>query len=427
MIVKNILSPKTNAARLFCVLGLILSFPALSPAEDWPEFRGPGGQGHSNAENVPLEWDANKNVAWKSDIPGIGWSSPIIVGSRIYLTTAIAAGKKNYTLHALCLNADDGEIVWNVEVFGKQKGKPARMHKKNSHASPTPVFEDGKLYVHFGHDGTACLDTGDGRIIWKQSELRYNPVHGNGGSPVILGDHLIFSCDGGEAPFIVALEKDSGKVAWKTPRNVEVDRLFSFSTPLLIEVDGQRQVVSPASGAVIAYDPATGKEIWRCGYGQGYSVVSRPLYAHGLVYVTTGFNRAKLMAIRANGKGDVTKTHIAWEHDEKDAPKESSPIIVGDLLFMNDDKGTATCLDAKTGKVYWQERLTKNSYSASPVYAGGLVYFHDEKGVTTVIKAGKELEIVATNDLAEHGLSSFAVTDGALLIRTDSTLYRIGK
>lgn len=420
-------TPKTNAARLLCTLGLALPFAGISTAEDWPEFRGPGGQGHSNAKNVPVEWSANKNVAWKSNIPGMGWSSPIIVGSRIFLTTAIPDEEKNYTLHALCINADDGKIIWNVEVFGKQEGKPARMHKKNSHASPSPIFEEGKLYVHFGHDGTACLNAEDGKTIWKQTELRYNPVHGNGGSPVIVDDYLIFSCDGGEDPFIVALEKGNGKVAWKTPRDVEVERPFSFSTPLLIEVDGQRQLVSPASGAVIAYDPADGKEIWRCGYDQGYSVVSRPLHAHGLIYVSTGFNRAKLMAIRPDGKGDVTKTHVAWEHDEKDVPKESTPIIVDGLLFMNDDKGTATCIDAKTGKVFWQERLTKNSYSASPIYAGGLIYFHDEKGVTTVIKPGKKLEVTATNDLAEHGLSSFGVTDGSLFIRTDSTLYRIGK
>ena len=201
---------------------------------------------------------------------------------------------------------------------------------------------------------------------------------------------------------------------------------FSFTTPLLIEANGKRQLISPASGAVISYDPTSGKELWRCGYDQGYSVVSRPLYAHGLIYVSTGFNRAKLMAIRPDGKGDISKTHVAWVH-EKAVPKESSPIIVDDYLYMNDDKGVGTCLDAKTGKVIWEERLSKHNFSASPIYAGGLIYFHDGEGVTTVVKPGKKLDVVATNDLGEHGLSSFAVTDGSLLIRTESALYRIGK
>jgi len=208
---------------------LALLFTPLSANENWSEFRGPGGQGHSDAKNVPVKWGARNNVAWRSDIPGIGWSSPIIIGSRIYLTTAIPEQKDNYTLHALCVNASDGKILWDVEVFGKQEGKPARMHKKNSHASPSPIFEDGKVYVHFGHDGTACLNADDGKVIWKQTELKYSPVHGNGGSPVIVDDHLIFSCDGAQDPFIIAMEKSSGKVVWKTSRDVEVERKFSFS------------------------------------------------------------------------------------------------------------------------------------------------------------------------------------------------------
>jgi len=405
---------------------LTLLFTPLSASEDWSEFRGPGGQGHSNAKNVPVKWGASNNIAWRSDLPGIGWSSPIIVGSRIYLTTAIPEQKDNYTLHALCVNAADGKILWDVEVFGKQEGKPARMHKKNSHASPSPIFGDGKVYVHFGHDGTACLNADDGEVIWKQTELRYSPVHGNGGSPIIVDDYLIFSCDGSQDPFIVALEKNSGKIAWKTSRDVEVERKFSFSTPLLIDVNGKRQLISPASGAVIAYNPSDGKELWRFDYEEGYSVVPRSLYAHGLIYVCSGFNRANLIAIRPDGKGDVTKTHLAWKYS-KAVPKESTPIIVDDFLYMNDDKGVATCLDAKTGNVIWQERLTKRSYSASPIYVGGLIYFHDSEGVTTIIKPGQKLEVVATNDIGEPGLCSFAVTDGSLLIRTDSTLYRIGK
>ncbi len=423
----NTTNPLKSTTLYSCCLlsSLALLSTSLSAGEDWSEFRGPGGQGHSDAKNVPVKWSANKNIAWKSELPGIGWSSPIIVGSRIYLTTAIPERKDNYTLHALCVNVDDGKILWDVEVFGEQKGKPARMHKKNSHASPSPIFEDGKVYVHFGHDGTACLNAEDGKTIWK-TNIEYSPVHGNGGSPIIVDDLLIFSCDGKDDPFIIALDKNNGKVEWKTAREVEVERNFSFTTPLLIEVNGERQLISPASGAVIAYDPSSGKEIWRFDYDEGYSVVPRPLYAHGLIYVCSGFNRAKLFAIRPDGKGDVTKTHMAWVH-EKAVPKESTPIIVDDYLYMNDGQGVATCMDAKTGEVIWQERLTRKSYSSSPIYAGGLIYFHDGEGVTTVIKPGNKLEVVATNDLGEPGLSSFAVTDGSLLIRTESNLFRIGK
>ncbi|MCB1230274.1 MAG: PQQ-binding-like beta-propeller repeat protein [Verrucomicrobiae bacterium] len=399
----------------------MLALSTAAHGENWTEFRGPGGQGHSTATHLPTEWSDRDNVAWETDVPGAGWSSPVVVDGRIYLTSAVENGG-GLSLRALAFNAADGQSLWDVEVF--PVNEPTRIHKKNSPASPTPIFEDGKLYVHFGHDGTACLDASSGSVIWKQESLHYAPVHGNGGSPIIVGDKLIFSIDAASDPFVVALDKKTGQVIWKTPRNVEVKRTFSFSTPLAIEVNGKTQVVSPGSGAVISYDPETGAEIWRCDYDEGYSVVPRPVYAHGLVYVCSGFNQAKLYAIRSDGQGDVTESHVAWVYS-KTVPKESSPIVVDDLLYFNDDKGVATCLDAKTGDVQWQERLAPGGYSASPIYADGHLYFQNGEGVATVIRPGRKFDKVAENEIGEPGLASYGVADGALFLRTESKLFRI--
>lgn len=391
-------------------------------AEDWTEFRGPGGQGHSTATKLPAEWSTTKNVKWQAPVPGIGWASPVVVGGRVYLTTAEEKGT-DLSLRALAYDAATGKTAWDTEIFLIKE--ITKIHRKNSHASPTPIVSDGKLYVHFGHDGTACLDAQSGQVVWKQESLRYPPVHGNGGSPILVGDKMVFSCDAAKDPFIVALNTKDGQIAWKTPRGVDTKRPFSFATPLAIEVNGKTQIISPASGAVLAYDPETGKEIWRCGYGEGYSVVPRPVFAHGLVFVCSGFNTATLYAIRPDGTGDVTGTHIAWQ-TSKTVPKESSLLVVDDLLYFNDDKGVASCLEAKTGAVVWQERLAPGGYSASPLYADGKIFFQNEAGIGTVIKPGRTFEKIAENDLGEHGLASYGVADGALFIRTDSRLYRIG-
>lgn len=392
-------------------------------ANEWPEFRGPNGQGHADKVRVPLQWGPEKGVVWKVPVPGKAWSSPVLAGNRAFVTTALLEGE-GLSLRALAFDLEDGKMVWERELFAKPD--VGEFHSKNSHASPTPIYQQGRLYVHFGHHGTACLQAKDGKVLWKQSDLDYPPLHGNGGSPILLGNKLIFSCDAKEDPFIVALNKEDGEVIWKTPRQVEVSRTFSFITPLAIQVKGGWQVVSPASGAVISYDPNTGKEIWRSRYGEGYSVVPRPLYAHGLVYVCSGFGTASLYAIDPTGKGDVTDTHVRWQVDRR-IPKESSPIIVGDHVFVNDDKGILSCIDAKTGEQVWQKRIDgSGGFSASPVHAGGHLFFHNGEGTTTVIKPSPSFEKVAENRLEEYGLSSFAVAEDGFVIRTEKHLYRIG-
>ncbi len=316
-------------------------------------------------------------------------------------------------------------LRFGQDPLGKGGLPPAcqrpRPHAKNSHASPTPLVYDGRVYVHFGHSGTACLDT-EGKILWKNDSLRYSPVHGNGGSPILVDDRLIFSCDGSSNPFIVALNKDTGKLVWKTPRSVTASKKFSFHTPLLITVAGKKQVISTGSEAVCAYDPASGKEIWKVRHS-GYSVIPRPVYGHGLVYICTGYNTPSLLAIKPDGKGDVTATHVAWTV-KRNVPHTASLLLQGDELYMVSDSGTVSCLDAKTGEVVWSERFAGSNYSASPLLIDGKIYLQSEAGVGTVLKAGRKFEQLARNPLKERSLASFAVVDGALFIRTEEHLYR---
>ncbi len=402
--------------------GLFLAAGA-SAAQDWPEFRGPTGQGHAGSKSLPLQWNASQNVAWKQAIPGRGWSSPVLVNGRLYLTSAVGeGGDQPMSLRALCLDEASGKILWDVAVFGQEQASAPRIHSKNSHASPTPIVADGRVYVHFGHQGTACLDL-DGKIIWKNSDLSYSPVHGNGGSPILVGNKLVFSCDGGSDPFVVALDKATGRVIWKTPRVTHAKKTFSFSTPLLITVNGRPQIISPGSGAVCAFDPETGKEIWRARYGEGYSVIPRPVLGHGMIFIGTGYDTPVVMAIRVDGTGDVTDTHVAWTM-KKGAPNTPSLLLVGTELYMVSDGGIASCVDAKTGTVHWQERVGGN-HSSSPLHANGRIYFQNEEGIGVVVKAGKTFEKLSANDLGERTLASYAAADDALYIRTDRHLYKI--
>ena len=406
----------------FLLLGFALTAVTSVRADFWPEFRGETGQGLAEEAQVPLRWSTSQNIRWKVPVNGKAWSSPVVADGMLFVSTAVLE-RKDLSLQAHAYSLVDGSLLWETEIFQK---KEEYMHKKNSHASPTPLYEDGVLYCHFGHHGTAALDSRSGKILWTQNELVYEPVHGTGGSPALWEDRLLFSCDGGEAPFVAALAKKTGQILWKTGRDVEVQRPFSFSTPLLIEVEGEPQAIIPGSGAVISYHPTTGEEIWRCHYGEGFSVVPRPLYHEGKVFVCSGFMVASLYAIRVDGEGDVTDTHIEWVA-ERQVPKESSPILVDGLLYFNDDKGILTCLDPATGDEHYRERLDgRGGYSASPVYAAGHLFFHNGDGVTTVVKPGTSFEQVAENEIDEYGLSSFAVVSDGFIVRTEEHLLRIG-
>ncbi|SKB07455.1 Outer membrane protein assembly factor BamB, contains PQQ-like beta-propeller repeat [Prosthecobacter debontii] len=412
-------------------LFLSLIFPCMASAEDWPEFRGPTHQGQSAATGLPVEWSptVRKNILWKVPLQGIGWSSPVVIGDRIYLTTAVPVGgdekpDAERSLRALCLQTVDGKVIWDVEIFHQGKDAPS-VHKKNSHASPTPVYNDGKIYVHFGHQGSACLNAMDGSVAWKTQSLAYKPVHGNGGSPVIEGDLFIYSADAEANPAVIALDKNTGAQRWKFDRVSDAKNKFSFSTPLVIEVNGQRQLISAGSGVVNALDPQTGNEIWKARYDQGYSVVPRPLYAHGMIYLSTGYNKPVALAIRADGQGDVTDTHMVWKI-EKLVPHNPSMVVVGDEIYFVADNGVLTCADAKTGQIHYQERCT-GPISASILAADGRLYLQDEKGLGVVVQPGKTFRILAKNDLAERSLASYAVVEDDFLIRTEGHLWRIGQ
>jgi outer membrane protein assembly factor BamB len=414
---------------LRCLLAIPLCHAFVSVgigATDWPQFRGPTGDGRSTAKNVPIEWSAEKSVAWKIEIPGRGWSSPVLAASRLYLTTAVdGGGDTPTTLRALCLDASNGQTLWDTEVFRPSPSEFGAAHKKNSPASSTPIVTADQLYVHFGHMGTAALDL-SGKIVWQQNDLKYPPVHGNGGSPVLIDGALIFNCDGQSDPFVAALDAKTGALRWKTSRNSPAKKQFSFSTPLAITVDGATQIVSAGSGFVAGYDPREGREVWRVTYGEGYSVVPRPVFAHGLVFVSTGFEQPELYAISPDGaEGDVTETHVAWTH-RKGAPHTASMLALGDELYFVSDLGIATCANARTGEVHWSERLG-GGFSASPVAAEGRIYFQNETGIGYVVKAGRQFELLATNDLGERTLASYAVTDGALYIRGETHLWKIAR
>jgi len=398
--------------RRRAVLGQMLSLPLL--AEDWPQFRGPAGQGHSAGKGLPLNWSSTQNVRWKTPIPGAGWSSPAIAGNTIWLTAATENGA---SLRLLSVNADSGKIGVNTEVFRIKDIGPG-IHSKNSFASPTAIVEGEKVYVHFGFYGTACLNT-KGEILWKQT-LKYEPQHGPGGSPALFEDLLIFSCDGFDAQFVVALDAATGKVRWKTPRGKGNQ---AYTTPLIINVAGKPQVISPGAHHAYAYDPKTGEALWYIEYGDGFSNVPRPVYAHGLVYICSGFFQPILFAVRPDGRGSVTKSHVAWSHPRA-VPLTPSPIVAGDELYMISDNGIGTCLDAKTGKSHWQHRIGGN-HSASPIAADGRLYFLSEEGECTVIAPGKEYTQLAKNTIDERTLASIAVSGTALYLRGDRHLYRL--
>jgi outer membrane protein assembly factor BamB len=385
-------------------------------ADDWPEFRGPTGQGHSTDRGVPLEWSESRNVIWKTRVPGLGWSSPVVAGGRVWLTSALK--ERGGSLRALAFDLETGRELVNTEVFRTRSGDP--LNAKNSLASPTPIVEGDRVYVHFGADGTAALTT-SGETVWKL-RVPYDSQHGSGGSPVLYGDLLILNADGSDAAFVIALEKQTGKIRWRTSRRQPWDQ--AYSTPLVIRIGDRDELVSAGAFRAAAYDPQSGKEIWRVGYGDGFSNVPRPVYGHGLVYIATGFQQPSLIAVRPDGTGDVTRTHIAWTV-RRGAPLTPSPLLVGDELYIVNDGGIVSCLDATTGMTRWQQRLD-GSFSASPVFADGRIYFLNEEGVATVILPGKEFRKLATNQVDGATLASMAVSAGSLFIRSNTHLYRIG-
>lgn len=394
----------------------------------WPQIGGPRGDGHSDSTGLPLKWSDTQNVKWKSAIPGEGWSSPVVLGKQVWMQTATDAGK---SLRAVCVDRASGSLLHDVEVFAV--AAPEEKHALNSFASPTPVVEKGRVYVFFGMYGAACLDTESGIILWKNTSLKHDhDKNGPGSSPLLYGDLLILTCDGTEQQFLAALDKATGKVRWKTERTNARELAAknfhyrkAYHTPEIITVNGRDQLISMGAYRLSGIEPKTGREIW-CVDIPGFSNVPRPVFGHGLVFIATGYMKPELWAVKPDGAGNVTQTHVAWKR-VKGAPSKPTPILAGErLFFITDNGGILTCLDAKTGGEIWSERLG-GDFSASPVFADGHLFFCDQAGKTTVIKPGDKLDIVAQNTLPGGFMSSPAIADKALYLRTKTHLYRIEK
>lgn len=413
-----------SAARRIGMLAalLVLAGASAGVAGDWPQFRGPTGQGLSTEKGVPVEFGEDQNLLWKSPLPGRGWSSPVVLAGQVWLTAAENDGK---SLRALCVDLKTGALVHNVEVF--TPAEPLEVNAKNSHASPTPVLEPGRVYVHFGAMGTACLDTKTGDVLWKTEELKIDHKEGPGSSPILVDDLLVVHCDGRDLQYVAALDTRTGKLRWKTPRsaptrdNIEFKK--AYCTPLLVESNGRRQLVSPGPDQVQGYDPVTGEELWRIRY-VGFSNVPRPVFMDGTLFISTGYMKPELWAIRPDGDGDVTRTHVLWTYT-KQVPANPSPLAYDGLIYTVSDQGVLMCLDASTGKPVWQERLGGNFW-ASPVLAEGRLYFCGEDGAVSVVRAGRTFEREAKTKLDGSIFASPALVDATLLIRTDKALYRFG-
>jgi len=399
----------------------VLFFTAgLSGAGEWPEFRGPGGQGI--AGKTVKKW-SNDNITWKIPIDPKGWSSPVVSQEKIILTGALEKkGRTHLVATALCL--ETGKEIWQTSLFTPGEKELLARHHKNGLASATPVIRDGVIYAHFGHMGTAAVRLENGKAIWRE-RYSYDPVHGGGSSPILVDDLLIFSADGKTDPVLVALETKSGNLAWKTPRTSTVKRTFSFATPLLVNDAGRNLIISPASGMVGAYDPKDGKEIWKVSNKEGWSLVSKPVAMNGMVYTQTGFAKAQLLAIKLdNGKGDVTDSHLIWTA-KKGIPQTPSFIATSGVLYVLDDTGSLTCFNGKTGETNWREKLPGN-FSSSPILSDGCLYCLTEDGVCYVVEVSpKEGKTLFKTDFEEKTFASPVVVDSALILRSESHLYKI--
>ena len=415
------------------VLPLLLALPARSE-EMWPQFRGPTGQGVSAAKDVPLKWSESEHVKWKTPIHGRAWSSPVVLGNQVWITTASEEG---HDLFAIAVDRTTGKIVHDVKLFHVEI--PQYADRFNSHGSPTPVIEEGRVYVSFGSAGTACLDTKTGKVLWDRRDLQCNHWRGAGSSPTLWQNLLILHFDGSDYQYVIALDKEDGRTVWKTDRSIDFKDLTpegkpirdgdfrkAFSTPLVVTHDGVPILISAGSNATYGYDPATGKELWRVEERKHHSGTVRPVVGHGMVYTATGLPKGELWAIKLGGHGVVTDTHVAWKVTSH-VPNRPSPVLAGDLLFMvHQDTGVASCLDAKTGELVWRERLPgPGNQSASPTYAAGRIYFFNENGHCPVIESGRQFKVLAENKLDEGIMASPAVAGNALFVRTKTHLYRL--
>ncbi len=398
---------------------------------DWPQFRGPSGNGLSTSTGLPLSWAEDRNVAWKTAIHGRGWSSPVILGNQVWLTTATPDGRE---LFAVAVEKLTGKILYDLKLFEVEA--PQYAHPFNSYASPTPVIEPGRVYVTFGSPGTAAIDTETGKMAWQRRDLKCNHFRGAGSSPIISGNLLIMHFDGSDTQYVVALDKHTGKTVWKTNRSIdfkdigpdgkpEADGDFrkAFSTPHVATFGGRSILISLGSKAAYGYDLLTGRELWRVEERTNHSASTRPVVGHAMIFYPSGFATGQLIALRPDAQGHVSEANIAWRLT-RGVPQKPSLTLLGDFLFMVNDRGIVSAVEAKTGQVVWTARVP-GEYSASPVAAAGRVYLFSEDGLTTAIEAGREFKVLGQSRLGDGFMASPAVDGNAFVLRTRSYLYRI--
>ncbi len=429
-----------RAARRFSLTALAaLTLAAVPAPADWPEFRGPWGNGHATGPSdtkpigLPLQWSETNNVTWKTPIPHRGWSTPVVLGGQVWLTTATEDG---HDFFAIGLDAASGKIRCNEKLFHSDHPEPlGNGASMNCYATPSPAIEPGRVYVHFGSFGTACLDTDTGKTLWKRDDLPCRHYRGPASSVVLFENLVILTFDGADLQYHVALDKQTGKTVWKTDRSVawndenvpgqmarDGDLRKAHSTPLIVTDAGKSQMLSAGAKAAYGYDPRTGRELWKVRYDD-WSVAPRPLFDRGLAFIVTGLNKRELWAVKTDGQGDVTDTHVLWKLTSR-VGKYASSLLVDGLIYTAAEESFVTCVDAATGQIVWTDRIG-GKYAASPVYADGRLYFFSQQGTTTVLKPGRAFEVLAVSMLADGFMASPAVSDKAFFLRTKTHLYRV--
>jgi outer membrane protein assembly factor BamB len=415
----------------YAICGALALCLGASGEPAWPQFRGPEGVGIARTEKLPLKWSETEHVTWRTPIHGRAWSSPIIDETNIWLSSATRDGRE---LYAISVDLETGQIIRDLKLFDVEK--PQFAHPFNTYASPTPVLESGRVYVTFGAAGTACLDSKTGKVIWSRTDLECNHFRGPGSSPILYKNLLIMNFDGSDFQYVIALEKTTGRTVWKTNRSIDFQDLTpegkpqgdgdfrkAFSTPLVHDFGAGPILISEGSKALYAYQPDSGGELWRVEERKTHSGSGRPITGFGMIFCSMGHPRSELWAVKPGGSGVVTDSRVVWKV-KRNVPTRSSAVLAGELIFMVDDGGIASCLEAKTGAPVWNERIG-GTYSAAPLFAAGRIYFFSENGKTTVAEASREFKILARNELGDGFMASPAVVKKSLILRGKTELYKI--
>ena len=397
-------------------------------AENWPRFRGPTGQGVSSETSLPAEWSSTSGIAWKTEIPGESWSSPIVWNDQVFVTTATDGGR---SCRVLALDRKAGRVLWNTEVFQQT---PGHKQGKNSYATPTPVTDGERVYAVFG-DGSVAAVNFDGSLAWTNRDVKFYSEHGLGASPLVYGELLIMAFDGSspgpetkvgwqipwDQAFILAVDKTTGKPRWRASRGLS--RIAHIS-PAVIRMGDREELLSCAGDAIQGFNPKTGQRLWHV-FSEGEGVVPSPAWGDGLIFTASGFGKSTIRAVRMGARDDATKTHIAWEQ-RKGVPSQSSLLYVKPFLYAVTEGGIASCVKSESGDIVWQQRIG-GEFCASPVFGDGKVFFLSEQGDTTVVAPGAEFKQLARNTLGERCQASPAVSQEHLFIRSDKHLWCIGK